>query len=74
MQHDLLAKVTAALEDTILSKLEWSKASGSERQVRDVVAILQVQRSTLDFPYLEPWASELGIADHLRDASTISET
>ena len=39
----------ASAEDTILSKLEWSKTSGSERQLRDVIAILQVQRSTLDF-------------------------
>ena len=64
----------ASAEDTILSKLEWSKASGSERQVRDVVAILQVQRSTLDFAYLERWAAELGIAEQLGDAITISET
>ncbi len=64
----------ASAEDTILSKLEWSKASGSERQVRDVVAILQVQRSTLDFPYLERWAAELGVADQLGNAVAISET
>ena len=58
----------ASAEDTILSKLEWSRRSGSERQLRDVVAVIQVQRATLDFDYLNRWATELGVADQLHVA------
>lgn len=64
----------ANAEDTILSKLECSKTSGSERQLRDVIAILQVQRSTLDFHYLERWAAELGITEQLDNAIAVSGT
>ena len=41
---------------------------GSDRQLRDVVSVVQVQRPTLDFDYLEHWASEVGIADQLQAA------
>ncbi len=58
----------ASVEDTILSKLEWSKMSGSDQQRRDVNAVLHIQRPTLDLEYLERWASELGIADELHRA------
>ncbi len=58
----------ASAEDTILSKLEWSKDSGSEQQFRDVVAVIQVQRAGLDLDYLARWAAELGIHDRLRAA------
>ena len=63
-----VATYVASAEDTILSKLEWSAKSGSERQLRDVVSVIQVQRTTLDFDYLEHWATELGIADLLQMA------
>lgn len=63
-----VATYVASSEDTILSKLEWSAKSGSERQLRDVVSVVQVQRPTLDFDYLEHWATELGIADELQAA------
>ncbi|MFH1176357.1 MAG: hypothetical protein V1750_03035 [Acidobacteriota bacterium] len=55
----------ATAEDTILTKLEWAFLSGSERQYRDAAGIIQVQAARLDWPYLERWASELGIADLL---------
>ena len=58
----------ASAEDTILSKLEWSKDSGSERQFRDVVAVIQIQRANLDHDYLVQWATELGIRDRLQAA------
>ncbi len=63
-----VATCVASAEDTILSKLEWSHRSGSERQMRDVVAVIQVQRQQLDIDYLEHWATELGIADLLHEA------
>lgn len=63
-----VATYVASAEDTILSKLEWSARSGSERQLRDVVSVIQVQRATLDFDYLDKWARKLGIADQLEVA------
>lgn len=55
----------ATAEDTVLAKLEWSKASDSARQVQDVVDLLRVRRGDLDEAYLDRWASELGLTTHL---------
>ena len=52
-------------EDVILSKLEWSKISESERQIRDALGVAVVQWTSLDKEYLRKWAEELGIADRL---------
>lgn len=50
-------------EDAILSKLEWARRSGdSERQIRDAAGIVGVN-PTIDRPYIEAWARELGVAD-----------
>lgn len=51
-------------EDAILSKLEWSKESQSERQFRDVLGVAVVQQR-LDKVYLWKWARELSVADLL---------
>lgn len=64
-----VATYIASAEDSILSKLEWSKTSDSDQQFRDVVAMIRIQRATLDFDYLKHWADELGVADELRSAS-----
>jgi hypothetical protein len=50
-------------EDAIISKLQWSKASDSERQLRDVAGILAAQADKLDIPYIERWVRELGLQD-----------
>ena len=55
----------ASAEDTILSKLEWSRASGSDRQYEDARAVLGVQGQTLEWAYLERWADDLGVRDLL---------
>jgi transcription termination factor Rho len=55
----------ATAEDTVLAKLEGSKASRSDRQVQDVVDLLRVRGSDLDRAYLDHWARELGVADLL---------
>jgi hypothetical protein len=52
-------------EDSILSKLEWSKGCGSELQFKDALGVLTVQKDKLDFDYLKHWAGELGIEDAL---------
>lgn len=53
----------ATAEDTILTKLEWAKAGGSERQLADVRGILDVQGDTLDRAYIERWAAPLGVLE-----------
>lgn len=53
-------------EDTILSKLRWSRlAGGSERQMIDALRVYEVQYAHLDFAYLERWAEYLGVSDLL---------
>jgi hypothetical protein len=52
---------TATSEDTIIAKLEWAKAGGSERQLRDVARIVAVQGDRLDRAYVERWVDDLGI-------------
>jgi hypothetical protein len=60
----------ATAEDVILRKLEWFRLGNevSERQWRDVVGVLQVQREALDRSYLDHWARELGVNDLLARA------
>ena len=54
-------------EDTILRKLEWYRRGGeaSERQWRDVTAIVNAQASRLDQGHLREWATRLGVEDLL---------
>jgi hypothetical protein len=47
----------------ILTKLEWAKSSGSERQIRDAAGIVEVQGSALDGAWLARWAKALGVED-----------
>jgi hypothetical protein len=53
-------------EDVILRKLEWYRRGGetSERQWRDVLAVLRLQQH-LDDSYLRTWADRLDITDLL---------
>lgn len=60
----------ASAEDTIVAKLEWAVAGGSERQVRDVAGILRAQGHDLDQAYLESWIGRLGLAGVWRAALT----
>lgn len=54
----------ASPEDSVLSKLEWSrKAGGSERQIADAMGILEVQGDSLDREYVTLWAERLGVLD-----------
>jgi hypothetical protein len=55
-----------APEDLVLSKLVWSRESGSEMQRRDAKAIAD-SVARLDWEYLEHWGGELGVGDMLRD-------
>ena len=57
-------------EHTILRKLEWYRRGGevSERQWRDVQAIVRIQGDRLDHERLRLWAARLGVADLLARA------
>lgn len=54
-------------EDIVLAKLDWFRKGGevSERQWRDVLGVLNVQRTALDIAYLRRWALELRVQDLL---------
>lgn len=52
-------------EDSILSKLEWSKESQSQMQFNDVINVLDAQWESLDFEYLKKWAKILNVEEPL---------
>ena len=52
-------------EDSILSKLEWTKGRQSSLQLQDATQVLIVQWEKLDFEYLRRWARQLGVAEQL---------
>jgi hypothetical protein len=54
-------------EHTVLRKLEWYRRGGevSERQWRDVQAIVRIQGKRLDGKRLRHWGVRLGVADLL---------
>jgi hypothetical protein len=52
-------------EDTILSKLEWSRGSHSEQQYRDALQVAVVGHERLDSEYLKQWAKTIGVGEVL---------
>jgi hypothetical protein len=58
-----------AVEDAILSKLEWAQQSDdSPRQLRDAAGVLELNPG-IDRDYIERWAAELGVVDLWRKIS-----
>jgi hypothetical protein len=53
----------ATAEDTILAKLEWAKLGESERQLRDVRALIEARGESLDRAYIERWLDDLVIRE-----------
>jgi hypothetical protein len=64
----------ASAEDTIVAKLEWSKMSGSERQLEDVATILRVQGDALDAGYIERWVQVLELSSQWERARGLTQT
>jgi hypothetical protein len=58
----------ASAEDVVLSKLEWSKLSESQRQLEDVVAILRSRWDRLDRLYLKNWIGALQLEAEWKSA------
>lgn len=54
-------------EDLLLSKLVWLKNGGLDQQRRDIDVLL-TSVDAMDWSYIAQWASELGVADLLREA------
>jgi hypothetical protein len=57
-------------EDILLQKLRWYRLGGgvSDRQWRDITAIVRVQGNRLDRDYLAEGAGILGVSDLLERA------
>lgn len=74
-EPDIKVWFTSA-EDIILKKLEWYKIGNlvSERQWRDILGVMKFQSQSLDWEYLEKWASVLGVDNLLAEARMNSET
>jgi len=53
----------ASAEDLVIAKLERAKAAESERQLRDVAAVLAASGEGLDYGYVERWVSALGLQE-----------
>ncbi len=58
----------ATAEDTVISKLEWAKLGGSDRQIEDVAGIVRMQGENLNVDYLENWVKSLGLEKEWNEA------
>ena len=61
-----------SLEDVLLSKLAWYRDSESELQWRDLRALWDINQAEVARDYLEPWASQLGLAGLLSRLKELS--
>lgn len=50
-------------EDVIIKKLEFYRAGGSEKHLRDITGILKVSGDEVDYGYVLRWAKRLGLQD-----------
>ncbi|MCZ2200425.1 hypothetical protein [Cylindrospermopsis raciborskii] len=57
-------------EDTILQKLLWFRTynSESQKQWRDILGVLKLQKELLDFDYLRKWGKKLNLTELLVQA------
>jgi hypothetical protein len=50
-------------EDAILKKMEYYRAGGSDRHVRDITSVLRTSGDEIDTSYIDRWADVLGLSD-----------
>lgn len=58
----------ASPEDVILMKLKYYKEGGSEKHLRDIRGVLEVQGSRIDRQYIAEWATKLGVVEEWQKA------
>lgn len=66
-EHPLYGRLwVTSLEDLLLAKLEWSEGV-SELQLHDCRGLVALNASSIDWPYMEHWATDLGVSDLLEE-------
>jgi len=50
-------------EDLIVQKLDFHRAGGSEKHLRDIAGILRVSGDALDLGYIAGWADRMGLRE-----------
>lgn len=60
--------LVAPIEYVIIRKLQYFKASGSDRHLRDVAMMLRISADQVDVEALDPWIEKLGLRRHLEAA------
>lgn len=53
----------ATPEDVIIKKMDFYRAGGSEKHLRDITGILKISGDIIDIDYITQWADRLGICD-----------
>lgn len=53
----------AAPEDVIIKKMEYYKAGGSEKHLRDIAGILKISGEIVDWDYITEWAKRLELTE-----------
>ena len=53
----------AAPEDVIIKKMEYYKAGGSEKHLRDIAGILKISGEMVDINFITEWARRLGLLE-----------
>jgi len=62
----------APIEYVILRKLQYYRAAGSERHLRDVAMMLRISGDTIDAEAFRPWIRQLELGDLLEEARSCS--
>ena len=50
-------------EDAILKKMEFFRAGGSDKHLRDIAGVLKTSGPAIDTAYIDQWAATLGVQD-----------
>lgn len=53
----------ASPEDVILKKLEYFRAGGSDKHIRDIAGVLRFQGESVDAVYIQRWVERLGLTE-----------